>query len=90
MTDHHHAVFVQQTRFKGRQHVVLALEHHRRRFDHLVLSRDCRGFHDRASQVTAQHLGAAVTGERFLECRDDLIVKRRRRPFPTSCLSLIW
>ena len=89
MTDHHHAVFVQQPRFKGRQHVVLALKYHRRRFNHLVLHRDRRSFHHRASQVAAQHLGAAVAGEWFFKGRDDLVVQWRCRPFAPVQLAVI-
>ena len=81
MTDHNHAIFVEQSRLKGGQHVMLALENHRRRFNNLVLNRHGGGFHHRAAEIAAQHFSAAVARERLVKGGDNRFIKRSGRPF---------
>ena len=60
---------------------MLALENHRRRFDNLVLNRHSGSFHHRATEIAAQHFGAAVARERLVKRGDNRFIKRSGRPF---------
>ncbi|MOA25213.1 hypothetical protein D3C78_1459250 [compost metagenome] len=58
---------------------MLTFENNGRRFNHLVFNRHCRGFHDRAAEVSAQHFCAAMTGEGFIKRGNNGFIERLTR-----------
>ena len=68
---------------------MLAFKYHRRRFDNLVLFRYGRGLHYRTTEVAAQHFGAAMRRERFVDRGNHLRIKGRARPFTPVQLAVV-
>ena len=86
---YHHAIAIQLAGFERRHDVVLAVEHHRRRFDNLVVGGHRRGFHHRTAQIACHHFGAAVMLKRLSDAGDHAGVERAGHAFAPRQLAII-
>lgn len=60
---------------------MLTFENNRGRFNHLIFYRYRRRFHHCAAEVSTQHFGATVVGERLVKGGYHVVVQRLRRTF---------